>query len=113
MGNKGDHNEVGETPGSAAPGGRPSPTRRLAWRFMPRIRRVNTVAILVAAVLAIVAIATIDMVYDADRRAEQSQREYAACLEAAFELENASDYLTSEARLYAVTGNRAHLDNYL
>ncbi|MBQ9003627.1 MAG: GGDEF domain-containing protein [Eggerthellaceae bacterium] len=68
---------------------------------------------MVAAVLAIVAIATVDMVYEADGRAEQSQREYAACTAAAFELQNASDCLTSEARLYVVTGNRVHLDKYL
>ena len=78
-----------------------------------RIRVVNAIAIVLSAILALLATVTVDHILQAELASEHDDVAYRACMEAARDLQEASDYLTSQARVYVVTGNREHLDAYM
>ena len=77
------------------------------------MRMINAVAIVVAVVLALAALVGIGNVYKAEGNAELVNETYRACSSAARDLQDASDYLTSEARMLVVTGEIHYLDAYL
>lgn len=79
----------------------------------PRIRLINAVAIVLAAVLSLVALVAVQRIFDTEDALEHSNEAYRACTNAADSLHEASDYLMNEARVFVATGNRAHLDNYI
>ena len=78
-----------------------------------RIRMLNAVAIVVSAVLALVALNTLEQILEADRVLSQANSDFTTCEEAADKMQIASDYLTSQSRMYIVTTDRQYLDNYL
>ena len=79
----------------------------------PRIRLLNVCAIVLAAVLALAALGTMGEVQKADTRLEEITDTFTICENAADDLQIASDYLTTQARMYVVTGRSEYLDNYL
>ena len=79
----------------------------------PRIRTINAIAIVFAAVLAIVALNSINLAIDASRFAEEANEDCITCATASADLREASDYLTTQARTFVVTGDRRYLDSYL
>lgn len=79
----------------------------------PKIRNINAVAIVLAGALALIALNIDNQVFIVDEQLERGNADYVACSQAAYELQLASNYLTSEFRLYVFTGEREHLNNYL
>ena len=77
------------------------------------IRIIGAVAIVVAIMLALFAFSLAGFIADAKDTAEANESRYVACNNAIDDLEDASDYLTTQARMFVVTGNRAGMDAYL
>lgn len=77
------------------------------------VRVLGVIAIALAAILAVVALVTLQRVFEADAAYQQANDAYYECSEAASTMQTASDYLTSQSRVYVSTGNREYLDNYL
>lgn len=78
-----------------------------------RMRVINAVAIVLASVLALAAVTGIEHVFEAEKNAERINETYRACSSAARDLQEASDYLTTQARMMVVTGDVSYLDAYL
>lgn len=77
------------------------------------IRIISAVAIVIAILLALFAFSLAGFIADAKDVAETDENRYVACSNAIDDLEDASDYLTTQARMFVVTGNRAGMDAYL
>ena len=78
-----------------------------------RIRMLNAVAIVLAAVLSLTALTTVEHILEAEEQSEYVNEAYHSCTEAARNLQDGSDYLTTQVRMYVTTGNRSHMDAYL
>lgn len=78
-----------------------------------RMRTINAVSIVVAIILATLNLVVLQLVLSAQADQSSASNGYQACQNAVTQLEDASDYLTYEARQYVETGDRTHLDNYL
>jgi methyl-accepting chemotaxis protein len=74
-----------------------------------QITRIAYVALLVLAAATGVSLFLMTRAVDAERLATQRAAEFR---QLGLDLANASDFLTNEARRYAVTGAKAHFDNY-
>ena len=79
----------------------------------PRIRVINVIAIFVAIVFALVAFISVERVIESELHMEQVNQTYVTCSNAARDLQEASDYLTTQTRLYVVTGKPIYLHAYL
>jgi diguanylate cyclase (GGDEF)-like protein len=66
-----------------------------------------------AVVLAIVATITLARLFNERNTMEESHVRYEQCSEAAQNLMTASDFLTTQVRLYVLTGDEAYLNGYL
>ena len=77
------------------------------------IRIIGSIATLVAILLAFYAFVLASRVGQAQDAAMANERRYLECSEAIKDLQMASDYLTSQARSFVITGNRNYLDNYV
>ena len=77
------------------------------------IRAIHMRTFAFALTLSAIAIVTIVITFSALNRLRDSYRRYQACSDAAEELMDASDDLTSQARSYVTTGVERHLTNYL
>ena len=77
------------------------------------VRVIGGIAIIAAIALAFFAFALAGRVADVEEAAASDERHYIECGNAISDLQEASDYLTSQARMYVVTGNRKFLDGYL
>ena len=88
------------------------PSARSAGKGL-RIRTLNICAIVLAAVLALTALVTLQLVEQADVKLRQVTDDYSMCKDASGNLQTASDYLTTQARMYVMTGNREYMDKYL
>ena len=82
-------------------------------RVAPRMKVIFAVAMSVALVFAIATLALMQSVITSRLKAERTNESYQECQRAANDLQSASDYLTSQARLYVATTDRIYLDNYL
>lgn len=78
-----------------------------------RMRLVNVLAVAVAALIAILAFVFVERVAVTEAAAEANHDLYAQCYSAARDLREASDYLTSQSRMYVITGTPRHMNNYL
>ena len=78
-----------------------------------RIRVLNALAISLAAVLSLFAMVTLEHIVESERQSDRANTAYRECLSAARDLMEASDFLTSEVRVYVVTGHRTYMDAYL
>ena len=79
----------------------------------PNIQTINIWAVVVSVALAIAAIALSVNLLDATVRSEEVHERYEECSRATTELMIASDYLTTQVRMFAVTGDRRYMDAYL
>lgn len=77
------------------------------------IRVIGAVAIVVAILLAIFAFSLAGYIADARDTAVADQQRYTLCDQAIDDLKDASDYLTTQARLFIVTGNPENMHAYL
>lgn len=77
------------------------------------IRIIGAVSIVVAILLAFFAFAQAGFVADAKDAAEASEQRYIECDKAINDLQDASDYLTEQARMFVVTGRREYMEAYL
>lgn len=82
-------------------------------RVVFKIRSINAVAIVLAAILSLMALVTFEHILEAEAASERHNEAYRNCSSAARDLQEASDFLTSEVRVYVVTANREYLDAYL
>lgn len=77
------------------------------------IRVIGGITVFVAAMLAFFAFSLAERVDEAQTAVAEGERRYMECTSAIDDLQMASDFLTTQARLYVVTGNRDNLDAYL
>lgn len=78
-----------------------------------RIRQLNAIAIIAAAILSLSALVAVDHIFETEAASEQANAAYRECSSAARDLQEASDYLTSQVRVFVSTGNRTYMDDYL
>ena len=88
-------------------------TEPASAKHAPSIQRINFAAVIVAAVLAAIAIVMLVQLTSANAKEEATHERYEECVDATNDLMTASDYLTSQSRMYVVTGDVQYLDNYL
>ena len=77
------------------------------------IRVVGIVTIVSAIGLAFVAFALAGLIANTEAAVTEGEQRYVECSEAVDNLMEASDYLTTQARMFVVTGRRECLDNYV
>lgn len=77
------------------------------------IRVIGAVSIVVAILLATIAFSLAGYISDTRDAAVADQQRYTVCDEAIHDLKDASDYLTTQARLFVVTGNPESMLAYL
>ena len=76
------------------------------------IRIISAVAIIVAMLLALFAFSLAGHIANMQATAETDEHRYMACSDAIDDLQDASDYLTTQARMFVVTGDPAAMDAY-
>ena len=77
------------------------------------IRIVGTIATLIAVVLAFIAFAIAGYVADAKDASDAAETRYIECSNAINDLQAASDFLTTQARTFVVTGRKNCMDAYI
>ena len=95
-------------PAAPAPPAAPKPKGR-----SPKIRVINAWCVTASIVLAAIAIAVSALLLNATRQSEDAHARYEECSQAATELMIASDYLTTQSRMFAVTEDRSYMDGYI
>ncbi|MDO4807533.1 MAG: diguanylate cyclase [Coriobacteriales bacterium] len=88
-------------------------TKKDAKKSGVSIRIVGICTIVVAVALSFFAFALAGYIADTETNASASERRYVECNAAINNLRAASDHLTTEARLFVITGRRECLDNYV
>lgn len=78
----------------------------------PKLKTLHTVGIVIAVVLVIAAVFLAFFLLRANDKAEGVHNRYDECANAASELMVASDYLTTECRMFVLTGDRSYMDAY-
>lgn len=92
--------------------------RRLDAEFGPgspgiSVRFVGTIVLALAFVLSIVALVSVREIIDANKETVAEDERYMTCDAAIDDLQDASDFLTVQSRMYVMTGERHYLDDYL
>ena len=77
------------------------------------IRIIGAITIIVAILLAFYAFSLAGRISDAKDASATSGQRYSKCERAIVDLEDASDYLTTQARMFVVTGNPQNMNAYL
>ena len=77
------------------------------------IRVIGGITILIAVLLGFFAFTLAERVDDAQTTVAEGEKRYIACKAAIDDLQMASDFLTSQARMYVVTGNTNNLQAYI
>ena len=78
-----------------------------------RISRVNVVCVVISIILVAIVVFLSGSLIDAIGKSDKIHTDYDECSQAATELMIASDKLTTQARMFVVTGDREYLDAYL
>ncbi len=78
----------------------------------PKIQVLNTISVVIAAILVIVSIVVVGRLVQSSNQSEHVHSRYNECASAATELRIASDYLTTQCRMFVMTGERGYLDAY-
>ena len=78
----------------------------------PKLKTLHTVDVVLAAILVVAAIILAGGLIQANAQSESVHSRYNECTSAAAELMIASDYLTTECRMFVLTGDRNYMDNY-
>ena len=82
-------------------------------RRAARMSALGVVAVILAVLFSVVSVVSILQILETDESFESNNLNYNECKDAATELRIASDYLTSQSRIYVTSGERAYLDDYL
>lgn len=77
------------------------------------IRMLSAIVLVAAIVLSFVALGIVWHILGADVQSEAANERYIECEDAVEQLSDASDFLTAQARMFVVTGDREYLENYL
>ena len=77
------------------------------------MRIIGAVAIAIAILLAFYAFALASHITDLKEAAEDNEQRYISCSQAINELKAASDYLTTQARMFVNTGRQASMESYV
>ena len=77
------------------------------------IRVIGTVATIIAILLAFYAFVLAGRIAEAQSETADNERRYFECSEAVNDLQLTSDYLTTQARLFVVTGRPEHMQAYV
>lgn len=77
------------------------------------IRVIGGITVLIAVMLAFFAFTLAQRVDEAQATVAAGEKRYMECTSAIDDLQMTSDFLTTQARMYVVTGNRSNLDEYL
>lgn len=78
----------------------------------PKLKTLHTIDVVLAAILVVAAIILAGGLIQANAQSESVHSRYNECTSAAAELMIASDYLTTECRMFVLTGDRTYMDNY-
>ncbi len=81
--------------------------------FSPRIRLVDTVLVVLGTMVTITGILALVHLMEVRTTTADVRDQYEECIAAATDLMEASDYLTSQARLYVSTGDMSYMERYL
>lgn len=85
----------------------------MSKRSAPRVSRVSAASVIVSIALSIIAVVLVAAVLFENQRSDIDHKRHFECIEAANQLMDASDDLTSDARLFVTTNRRIHADNYV
>lgn len=77
------------------------------------IRVVGICTIVAAIALSFFAFTLAGLIADAEASTTTAEKRYIECSSAVDDLRSASDHLTSEARLFVITGSREHMDSFV
>ena len=79
----------------------------------PRIQSINLISVIISVALVVAAFALIGNLLNATRHAEEINERYNNCSQATIQLMITSDYLTTQSRMYVLTGDSTYLNAYL
>ena len=77
-----------------------------------KIQSISAWSIGIALILTVVFVVILHYEKNEVKRFEDATDQYIVCENAARQLQDGSDYLTEQVRLYAMTGERNYLDQY-
>ena len=78
-----------------------------------RMQYVNIVVIILAVVFTAMSLRAVSRIFESESYSEHVNEAYRICSSSARDLQEASDYLTTQARMYVVSGDRACMDAFL
>ena len=78
----------------------------------PRMRTINICSMFIVIVVSVAMLMVMQNAFVAQRQERELSTVYQRCQSAVEHLQDTSDYLTAEARLFVSTGYRRHLDRY-
>ena len=78
----------------------------------PRIRRINIVSVVLTLLIVLLFLFGTQRTYQANRDLNEATEKYVACEMAATALKQGSDNLTTQVRLYTITGDQTYLRAY-
>lgn len=79
----------------------------------PRIQSINLISVIISVALVVAAFALIGNLLNTTHHAEEVNERYNDCSQAAIQLMIASDHLTTQTRMYVLTGDSNYLKAYL
>ena len=78
----------------------------------PRVRTINIVSVVLTLLIVLLFLFDTQRTYQANRELNEATEKYVACEMAATALKQGSDNLTTQVRLYTITGDPAYLRTY-
>ena len=82
------------------------------WFATPHVSTISAMMIALACVLSLLLFRTTVQTSEAYREMIEATDNYLVCIQAAADLKDASNYLTTQSRMFAVTQNAAYAENY-
>ena len=83
-----------------------------AREHAPKLRTIHAVGVVASVVLVALAILLAGSLVNANNHSEDVHNRYNQCVSASSELMIASDYLTTQCRMFVLTGERSYMDSY-
>lgn len=81
-------------------------------KFSLRVHRLHAVSGIIAVVLTIVVLSSMSIILKVNAQVTQANEAFQHCQQAAAELQESSDYLTTQARMFVKDQRRLNLENY-
>ena len=90
----------------------PTDTSTQGIERAPKLKTIHAVGVVASIVLVVLAIILAGSLVNANRYSEEAHDRYDQCVSASSELMIASDYLTTQCRMFVLTGERNYMDSY-